>query len=64
MALSRGKLTPLFHLLLFLVVSSFLFITPNQVKSDPLPEVTILIYHRFGETKYPTTNVSVERFRE
>ena len=25
---------------------------------------TILIYHRFGEERYPTTNVSVERFRE
>lgn len=25
---------------------------------------TVLIYHRFGEDKYPTTNVSLERFRE
>ena len=25
---------------------------------------TVLIYHRFGEEKYPTTNVSVERFRQ
>jgi len=24
----------------------------------------ILIYHRFGEDKYPTTNIAVERFRE
>jgi len=26
--------------------------------------VTVLIYHRFGEDKYPTTNIDVERFRE
>ncbi|MEW6288787.1 MAG: polysaccharide deacetylase family protein [Thermodesulfobacteriota bacterium] len=26
--------------------------------------VTVLIYHRFDENKYPTTNVSAERFRE
>jgi peptidoglycan/xylan/chitin deacetylase (PgdA/CDA1 family) len=25
---------------------------------------TVLIYHRFGEDKYPSTNISVERFRE
>lgn len=27
-------------------------------------EATVLIYHRFGEDKYPTTNIAVERFRE
>jgi peptidoglycan/xylan/chitin deacetylase (PgdA/CDA1 family) len=26
--------------------------------------VTVLIYHRFGEEKYPTTNIGVARFRE
>jgi peptidoglycan/xylan/chitin deacetylase (PgdA/CDA1 family) len=26
--------------------------------------VTVLIYHRIGEDKYPTTNIAVERFRE
>jgi len=26
--------------------------------------VTVLIYHRFGEDAYPTTNIAVERFRE
>ncbi len=25
---------------------------------------TVLIYHRFGEDKYPSTNVTMERFRE
>jgi len=26
--------------------------------------VTVLIYHRIGEDKYPTTNIAVERLRE
>jgi peptidoglycan/xylan/chitin deacetylase (PgdA/CDA1 family) len=26
--------------------------------------VTVLLYHRFGESKYPTTNISPEKFRE
>ena len=26
--------------------------------------VTVLIYHRFGENTYPTTNISLDRFRE
>ncbi|MFC1844983.1 polysaccharide deacetylase family protein, partial [Thermodesulfobacteriota bacterium] len=26
--------------------------------------VTVLIYHRFGENRYPSTNIAVERFRE
>lgn len=26
--------------------------------------VTVLIYHRFGEDKYPSTNIAVERFRK
>ncbi len=35
-------------------------IAENQQAQD----ATVLIYHRFGEDKYPSTNVSVERFRE
>jgi len=26
--------------------------------------VTVLLYHRFGESKYPTTNISPEKFRQ
>ena len=33
-------------------------------KSGPGNSVTVLIYHRFGEERYPTTNVSVEAFRD
>lgn len=27
-------------------------------------DVTVLIYHRFGDQRYPTTNISLERFEE
>ena len=34
-------------------------------KTDAIDSgVTVLIYHRFGEDKYPTTNIDVSRFRE
>lgn len=46
--------------LLFLAAFLFLFFRPVLVHGD----VTVLIYHRFGESKYPTTNVATERFRE
>lgn len=28
------------------------------------PNLTVLIYHRFEENRYPTTNVTIERFRQ
>jgi len=31
---------------------------------DSRPGITVLIYHRFGEEKYPSTNVKEERFRK
>jgi peptidoglycan/xylan/chitin deacetylase (PgdA/CDA1 family) len=34
------------------------------VSAEPDFDSTVLIYHRFGENEYPTTNVGVERFRE
>jgi peptidoglycan/xylan/chitin deacetylase (PgdA/CDA1 family) len=54
-------------------VTFFLLCIPNisvadapyfKKKSTPGNSVTVLIYHRFGEERYPTTNVSVEGFRE
>ncbi|MBU4260746.1 MAG: polysaccharide deacetylase family protein [Proteobacteria bacterium] len=42
------------------------FFTPPFTSADEAagPGVTVLIYHRFDESRYPTTNVSAERFRE
>jgi len=39
-------------------------LVPLYSFASPVEEVTVLIYHRFGEGRYPTTNVGTERFRE
>ena len=36
----------------------------GTVSAQTVFDSTVLIYHRFGESQYPTTNVSVEQFRE
>jgi len=57
-------------LLLFLIFAVIFFISPTfaaETTDGPAAEgsgVTVLIYHRFGEDKYPTTNIGVARFRE
>ncbi len=39
-------------------------LTNNFEKSALSNNVTVFIYHRFGEDKYPSTNVTIERFAE
>lgn len=48
-----------------IVLSPYLLV-PAQAKAETeaAPGATVLIYHRFGEKQYPSTNVSLERFRE
>ncbi len=47
-------------LFIFLSLPGFISLLPVQAAADS----TILIYHRFGESRYPTTNVVVDRFAE
>ena len=52
---------------LFFILFTLLPVTPRTTSAAEVvqtPEVTIFIYHRFGEDKYPTTNVSMEKFKE
>ena len=52
-------------LLLYLFISPSIAFTKQEMNDNKHPSgVTVLIYHRFGEDRYPTTNVSVDRFRE
>jgi len=48
----------------FVILISVLFSPAESFSATTGSDVTVLIYHRFGEEKYPTTNVGVERFRE
>jgi peptidoglycan/xylan/chitin deacetylase (PgdA/CDA1 family) len=53
-----------FLLSLFLPVLFLIFTVSAAIAADTETGVTVLIYHRFGEDTYPTTNVAVDRFRE
>ncbi len=56
----------LLFILLFLLLPVSSAGAPEK-KGTPVPAqsgATVLIYHRVGEDKYPTTNIGVERFRE
>jgi len=53
-----------FLLSLFIPALFLIFFVSAVTAADKDADVTVLIYHRFGEERYPTTNVAVERFRE
>jgi len=54
-----------FSYVLIIILFLSLFTSPFLLAGEAAgPGVTVLIYHRFGESRYPTTNVSAERFRE
>ncbi len=46
---------------IFIVLALMFLFSSSAVAAD---SVTILIYHRFGDDRYPTTNVSTEIFQE
>ena len=50
--------------LVFFVTSPVIVAEAADIAEADKTTVTVLIYHRFGEDKYPTTNIAVERFRE
>ncbi len=53
--------------LLLIVCSQLLVLVPCLASAAGASEAsgtTVLIYHRFGEDEYPTTNVSLDKFKE
>ena len=50
-------------LFFFLSLSSF---TPATAQTaEPMRDsATVIMYHRFGEARYPSTNISIEMFEE
>ncbi len=53
------------RIILCLLIASFWLLQPlaYALPASAL-EATVLIYHHFGVSKYPTTNVSIQQFRE
>ena len=43
----------------FIILNSFFF--SNSFAQD---SVSIIMYHRFGESSYPTTNIQMEKFKD
>jgi hypothetical protein len=66
--LLRSVLVFFFSFITFLIlcipIDSVADASGQEEKQGPGNSVTVLIYHRFGEERYPTTNVSVDGFRE
>ena len=58
------------HLLLLYIFFLALLRTSHAIAQESVRDaagdtgVTVLIYHRFGEDKYPTTNIDLDRFKE
>ena len=53
------------RIILFLLISCFWLFQPlSYALAAPSLDATVLIYHHFGVSKYPTTNVSIKQFRE
>ncbi len=50
--------------LCLLISCSWLFQPLSYALATPSLEATVLIYHHFGVSKYPTTNVGIDQFRE
>ncbi len=62
--MQKCKVESLIFFVLFICLFSFRPL-PTLAETDGTHSgATLFIYHRFGESKYPTTNVSAENFRE
>ena len=56
---------PVRRIILFLLIACFWLFQPlSYAQPAPSLEATVLIYHHFGVSKYPTTNVSIKQFRK
>ena len=40
----------------------FLFVAPNLIAARAADSAVVLMYHRFGEMKHPTTNITIKQF--
>lgn len=47
-----------------LVLVFFFFCAAKAMAEQEEPQAVIFMYHRFGETRYPSTNVTIKQFEE
>lgn len=48
---------------LSLILSAFVSITLDARANEPATKAVVIMYHRFGETDFPSTNVTMAQFR-
>lgn len=52
-------------ILLFLILSKITYSQTNQTKETLLVNhVSVIMYHRFGDSRYPSTNITKEQFQK
>lgn len=51
-------------ILLCILGTAFFLYSPAPIEAGGAGNTTVFIYHRFADSKYPTTNVSLEKFQE
>ena len=49
-------------LISLLLQLSVVSISPAEAEDEMRDSATVLMYHRFGESRYPSTNISIEQF--
>ena len=49
-------------LIILLLQLSVVSISPAEAEEEMRDSATVLMYHRFGESRYPSTNISIEQF--
>ena len=60
-----NRLPNFLRIISFSVFACFWLILPlSYAANDPAIDATVLIYHHFGVSKYPTTNVSIKNFQD
>jgi len=58
-----AKIEKLISLYAFAILSSLILVTLSQAEGEG-PQAVIFMYHRFGESRHPSTNVTLEQFDE
>jgi peptidoglycan/xylan/chitin deacetylase (PgdA/CDA1 family) len=57
-----GKMGLYGLLIILLLQLSVVSISPAEAEDEMRDSATVLMYHRFGESRYPSTNISIEQF--
>lgn len=53
-----------FIFLLLISLLAFMLLLPSAYAIQQQPHAVVFMYHRFGESQYPSTNVTIEQFEQ